>query len=192
MPREYSPFDPLGKVTLDRGCASLGAGLDQLFLMVRKVGCRELQREFRLTIRSPVYRFLFAPRWWEANLALYRILGVPMARRVVMATAGTLHYSLTGGRPNALKRRHRFGGWSNYVMDQDVSGMRAFVCATFFNESVHGLAAVVDFPGFLLGLHGNWVTVTLYILNLYLVLIQRYNRIRVLRCLIRYCERRGS
>ena len=112
----------------------------------------------------------FKPRAWEAKV--YRALGVVHAKRLVLA-------------PWVLGKSTQRSRWDNYfIWDKSSKGLKSFEGATRFNEGIHVV-------GFLLGMSatsshfalGNLLLGSGYAVftlsQLYLVLIQRYNRSRL-------------
>lgn len=137
------------------------------------------------------------PRCWEVNLRVYKSLGVPVCKRIVMGNMWiliNLKPLLRLATARILRRKHvpRFrntdpGPHSNYYMTPTESGAERYLVWGYLNELVHAAAHALVFPLILRSadLHDAywWIDVVLAIGNLYLVLLQRYNRVRVLRFL---------
>jgi len=165
---------------------------------------REIEeaRRYRALIESvtPVSRrkmrsfgwYLF-PRSWEVNLKLYKAMGVPLWKQVVMSTGGRIRgRELPEFRLTGLRGRRDSDEGYNYFLIPTVEGSIYFLRETYINEGAHLgflLFSLLPLPfaaQFIFTPWGAlfWIFLSQVLMNFYLVLLQRYNRVRVLRFLI--------
>lgn len=146
----------------------------------RQPSLDEIKEEFHKLVKSPVNQFTFTPRFWEVNPLIYRILLVNQARIVMMATWGLMVNS-------ALTFAKRCEGdtsptSTSYRMLSSKRGIVRYIPKGMLNEFLHWILFL-----FLYFVNAAW---WLYIVNMYLILIQRYNRVRLLRSLARMYARK--
>lgn len=143
--------------------------------------------------------YLF-PKSWEVNSVIYKAIGVPLWKRIVMSTAGRIRgRELPEFRSPGLRGRRESDEGYNYFLIPTVDGCIFFLRETYFNEGVHlgflvfcllplpFAAQFIFTPWAVL----FWIFLSQVLINFYLVLLQRYNRVRVLRFLILLKEREG-
>ena len=135
--------------------------------------------------QTGIFDWYFLPKSSEASGVLYRALGVGVFGQIVRATVGRFVLSL----------RPRKELYTYFVVNtRSIESIRRTERWSRFNEIVHLLFLIfcVVMTVVLLwrGFGGGGVFMALFgLLNLYLALLQRYNRARLLR-MIRSNERR--
>jgi hypothetical protein len=142
------------------------------------------------TVRNPfltVLDFYFLPKRCERNGLVYKILGVEIFRQIILTTVGAFVlalrkkealYTYFVTNPLSIKSIQRTEAWSR------------------FNEVVHiALTFVTFFIGraiYLKGYKSGAVLLGLVVLlNIYLVMLKRYNRVKLVR-MMELLERRGK
>ena len=117
----------------------------------------------------------FAPKGFEKNGTLYKALGVKQWQKIVMGTVGKT-IRVNDGKP------------SNYYIGKDTNleALSTFEKYTRINEAVHspitlilGYCTIENVAQGNVG--GAALNGTLFLVNLYCTLLQRYNRERVCR-----------
>ena len=117
----------------------------------------------------------FRPKRFEFGGKLHVWLGVVLFKRALMALA----------KPAPGSKEPAY-----WLVSRDAEGLRAFERKTRRNEAFHLLVLVPCVVGLILaGTSSPWLSATLCLvigLNFYPILLQRYNRIRILRALARH------
>lgn len=126
----------------------------------------------------------FVPKPWETE-KFYRRLGLPMFQKI------TLFYIYVA---RLSRKERRQGKQIEFVKHKNFSELARFEAGTRIGEMVHSYFVGFDvIPVVYAVLHHNpaWIGYTLFILwgDSWLVLLQRYHRVRIWKTFVRYRER---
>lgn len=119
----------------------------------------------------------FNPKWFERDGLIYKILGVAIFKVVINATVGKF----------VLALRQRKDLTSYYISDvRSEKAVRLTERWGRFNEATHvilvGVSLLILSAVHVRGYHdGVIIMIFVVVLNVYLVMLQRYNRIKILR-----------
>ena len=115
----------------------------------------------------------FRPKAWEGEGTIYKMLGVLVFKKISTKLFPKTHARTA--RPN-----------SYYLWQKTVAGLRAYEKRTRYSETIHLVGIAVPIIGLIIGNHELPVQLILWFLfglNIYPILLQRYNRIRLYRVL---------
>jgi hypothetical protein len=133
------------------------------------------------------FDFYFLPKRFERRGLVYKILGVEIFRLVILATVGNF----------VLALRKRQALYSYFVTNSlSIKSVRRTEAWSRFNEVVHlALIFITFFIGRTIYLKGYKAGAVLLgavvVLNIYLVMLQRYNRVRLVK-MMGLLERRAK
>jgi hypothetical protein len=125
------------------------------------------------------FDFYFLPKRFERNGIVYKILGVEIFRKVTLATVGTF----------VLALRKKEALYTYFVTNPlSIKSIRRTEAWSRFNEIVHlALIFITFFIGRAIYLKGYKSGAMLLgfcvLLNIYLVMLQRYNRVKLVKML---------
>ena len=123
-------------------------------------------------IRTKLADAWFRPKRIEGQGRVYVWLGARLFQRILLRL--TRGHGEAGGRPDAYRLRDHSG-----------AALREFELRTRRNELIHLLGLVPGVLGMLVaGASGKWYAVLfffLFAMNFHPIILQRYNRIRLLR-----------
>ncbi len=115
----------------------------------------------------------FRPKAWEGEGAIYKMLGVLVFKKIATKVFPKSHAKTA--RPN-----------NYYLWQKTVAGLRAYEKRTRYSETIHLVGIIVPIIGLIIGNQELPVQLILWFLsglNIYPILLQRYNRIRLYRVL---------
>lgn len=119
----------------------------------------------------------FNPKWFERDGLIYRVLGVGIFKIVINATVGRF----------VLAIRQRKDLTSYYIGDvRSEKAVRLTERWSRFNEATHILVTIISLlilrAFHVRGYHGGVVfMIFAVLLNVYLIMLQRFNRIKLLK-----------
>jgi len=119
----------------------------------------------------------FNPKWFERDGLIYKVLGIAIFKVVINATVGKF----------VLALRQRKDLTSYYVSDvRSEKALRLTERWSRFNEATHLILVIVSLmilkAFHTRGYHDGVIIMTFVVaLNVYLIMLQRYNRIKILK-----------
>jgi hypothetical protein len=119
----------------------------------------------------------FFPKWFERDGLIYKVLGVSIFKVVINATVGKF----------VLALRKRKDLTSYYISDvRSEKALRLTERWSRFNEATHAILVVVSLlilKAFHVRGYHDGVIIMIFVvaLNVYLIMLQRYNRIKILK-----------